>query len=82
MQNKIAFVKQVFVAVLSLGRLLTSQNIKCIPINNEPYLPRLGLTDPNPNKVCYYPLLLNLNWCAVIYNALDDLPENDSYSLK
>ena len=36
--------------LLSFGRLLTSQRLKCMSFNNEPYLVAPTLTNLNPNN--------------------------------
>ena len=45
----------------------------CISLNDEPCLLKPTLTDLNPNKLHYYPFMVNLDWCNGSCNTLDDL---------
>ena len=47
--------------MLNFGNPLVAKNIKCIPLNNQPCLVRPLPIDMNPNKLWYYPFLVELD---------------------
>lgn len=47
------FNKFIFFAVLSFGRSLTSQSVKCISLQKEPFLARSTISDLNTNELRY-----------------------------
>ena len=47
--------------MLNFGNPLAAKNIKCITLNNQPCLARPLPIDMNPNKLWYYPFLVELD---------------------
>ena len=56
-----SLIKQVFVALLSFSRSLTT---KCVSLNNEPCMIRPFLIDLNPVELKYYPFVINIGKCS------------------
>lgn len=57
------FIKSVFVAILSFGKSLTAQNVKCAIFFNQPCLARPRFIDLNPDELCYQPFMVSLDRC-------------------
>ena len=60
------FIKEVFtVLVLVLlffaGSMAAAKVIKCVSINNQPYMIRLTLLDLNFDEFHYYPFVISMN---------------------
>ena len=76
----LSFIESVFVEVFSFGIPLVTQNAKCVSLSNEQRLARPPLINLNPNELCYYPFIVNLDifsgWC----NTLNDPPAMAFYS--
>ena len=70
----LSLIESVFVEVFSFGIPLVIQNAKYVSLSNEQRLARPPLINLNPNELCYYPFIVNLDifsgWC----NTLNDSP--------
>ena len=73
------FIKYIFVELLSSGRQLTSQIVKCKSSINKPCLARPTIINLNPNELCYYQFMINLD---NIRNALGDFSDRICVSIK
>ena len=62
-------IKQVFIALLIFSGYFAT---KCLSLNNEQCIARLILIDLNPHELNYCPLIVNLDKCNRIFNAVDD----------
>ena len=65
--------KLVFVVVFSFGRPLTSQSVRCISLNSEPFVARTRLIDLNTNELPYYEFICNFERCIGMCNTLYSL---------
>ena len=54
------FIKQMFIGLLSFGRSLVSELMKCVSINNELCLARSYLIDLNSNELHYCLFMVSL----------------------
>ena len=63
--------KLVLIIILRFVKRLDTTKVKFIALNNEPYLARNVFTDLNPNEICYYPFMVNLDTCNVRCNTLN-----------
>ena len=64
------FIKFIFTAIISFGRPLISQYIKCVSLNNQPCMTIPTITDLNPNELHYYPFTVSLGRFNGIFNIL------------
>ena len=62
--------------ILNLRKPLAAKNIKYISLNNQPCLVRPLPIDINPNKLCYYPFLIELDRYNGSSDTLNDLSDN------
>lgn len=69
------FIKSIFVVISSFETQLTSQNIKCVSLNNQLCLVWFLLVDLNPSELLYCPFMVNLDGYIGNCNTLDDLPD-------
>ena len=63
-------IKQVFIALLIFSGYSAT---KCLSLNNEQCIARLILIDLNPHELNDCPLIVNLDKCNRIFNAVDDI---------
>ena len=68
------FLKSLFIVILDSGRSLTSRNIKCISLNNEPCLAKPKVINLNPDELHYSTFMIDLNKCGKNCNTLDYAP--------
>lgn len=61
-----SFLKLLFVTLISFGRPVISQNLKCLFLNNRP----CTLIDLNPNELSNYPCIVSPDRCGRSCNAL------------
>ena len=64
--------KLILSGMLSCLRPSDTQKIKCISLNNEPYLARPILIDLNPDELHCYPSMVSSDRCGRSRNILDD----------
>ena len=71
------FLKTVFIMSLSYYVNQIQKNVKCIPLDNQPYLANGTLVDLNPSELRYYPFAVSLDRysgsCKGFDNLLDRL---------
>lgn len=63
----------VFATLVSFGRQLDTQKVKCIYSNNQRWLVRSTKLELHSKKLTNYPFLVTLYKCVQICNILDDL---------
>ena len=71
----IRFIKLIFVVISSFETQLTSQNIKCISLNNQLCLVWSLLVALNPSELLYCPFMVNLDRYIGNCNTLNDLTD-------
>ena len=65
----------IFVVISSFETQLTSQNIKCVSLNNQLCLVWCLLVALNPSELLYCPFMVNLDRCIGNCNTLNDLTD-------
>ena len=65
-------VKSAFIAILTFGRPLVTENVKYISFNNGAWLGRHRFINLNPFELCCYQFMVNLYTFNRSFNILDD----------
>ena len=65
----VKFVKSTFLEILIFGESLTTQNVKCISLNNQPCLVSFTFIDFTPSELHYYSFVVSLDRCIGNFNT-------------
>ena len=59
--------------VAEVSDIKVFDQIKCVPLNNQPYQPKPTLINLNPDELHYYQFVVNVNKCGGSFNIIDYL---------
>ena len=67
------FIKLIFVAIISFRKIVVTQKVTYIFLNNQPYLAIPNLINLNPSQIHYCLVMVNLDISYGSCNTVDDL---------
>lgn len=67
------FIKLIFVAIISFRKIVVTQKVRCIFLNNQPYLAMPNLINLNPSQIHYCLVMVSLDISYGSCNTVDDL---------
>lgn len=67
------FIKLIFVAMISFRKIVVTQKVRCIFLNNQRYFAVPNLINLNPSQIHYCLVMVSLDTSYGSCNTVDDL---------